>query len=292
MNLSLFKRNYYCLVAGLPDIIIDGNKLQETSLEFKNEIAAQLHPSDYKLVEMLYLSYDNSNLLHLLLKQSKKFITQGNYTKDYLEEQIKEPTDIAEYMKQLIYKFISETPDDSDLNIENELQSYYYQHVLRVNNKFLNQWFKFDMNVKNILTSINSRKYGYDVEKQLISVNTDNDVYEILLKGSAKADLLADEVPFADKIIQIAESEMAIIDKEKAIDNIKWEFLDENTFFDYFSIEKILSFVIKLSIAERWLKLDNEAGKALFERLINDMRMNYKFPEEFSVKSKIEVQNH
>lgn len=195
-------------------------------------------------------------------------------------------------MKQLIYKFISETPDDSDLNIENELQSYYFQHVLQVNNKFLSQWFKFDMNVKNILTSINSRKYGYDVEKQLISVNTDNDVYEILLKGSAKADLLADEVPFANKIIQIAESEMAIIDKEKAIDNIKWEFLDENTFFDYFSIEKILSFVIKLSIAERWLKLDNETGKALFERLINDMRMNYKFPEEFSVKSKIEVQNH
>ena len=80
---------------------------------------------------------------------------------------------------------------------------------------------------------------------------------------------------------------MDISEKEKAFDNIKWKFLDEHTFFNYFTIEKILSFVIKLNIVERWIELDNETGKALFNRLINDIKMSYKFPEEFSVKTRI-----
>jgi hypothetical protein len=272
------------LVAGLPDIIIEGNKPGETSHEFKNELAEQLLTSDYKLAELLYLNYDNKNLLNLLLKQDNRFITFGNYTEEYLEEQIKEPTNIVDYMKQLIFNFKAETSGSSNLSIENELQSLYYEYVLQVKNDFLEQWFKFDRDMKNIITAVNCRKYGYDTEKQLIPVKHENEVYETLIKSSPKPDILADEVPYVDKILQIAESEMDISEKEKALDNIKWKFLDEYTFFNYFTIEKILSFVIKLKIVERWIELDNETGKALFNRLINDIKMSYKFSEEFSVK--------
>lgn len=287
MDLTMYKRNYYCLVAGLPDIIIEGNKPGETSHEFKNELAEQLHTSDYKLAELLYLNYDNNNLLNLLLKQENQFITLGNYTEEYLEEQIKEPTNIVDYMKQMIFNIKTETSGNFNLSSENELQSLYYEYVLQVKNDFLEQWFKFDRDIKNILTAVNCRKYGYDTEKQLIPVKHKNEVYETLIKSTPKADLLADEVPYVEKILQIAESEMDISEKEKALDNIKWKFLDEHTFFNYFTIEKILSFVIKLNIVERWIELDDETGKALFTRLINDIKMSYKFPEEFNVKTRI-----
>lgn len=289
MDPTMLKRNYYCLVAGLPDIIIDGNKPGETSHEFKNELAEQLHSSDYKLAELLYLNYDNNNLLNLLLKQENQFITLGNYTEEYLEEQIKEPTNIVDYMKQLIFNIKTETSGNSNLSSENELQSLFYEYALQVKNDFLEQWFKFDRDIKNILTAVNCHKYGYNIEKQLIPVKDKNEVYEILIKSSPKADLLADEVPYIEKILQIAESEMDISEKEKALDNIKWKFLDEHTFFNYFTIEKILSFVIKLNIVERWIELDNETGKALFTRLINDIKMSYEFSEEFSVKTNIRI---
>ena len=292
MDLTMFKKNYYCLVAGLTDIIMEGNKPGETSHEFKNELAEQLHTSDYKLAELLYLNYDNKNLLNLLLKQENQFITIGNYSEEYLEEQIKEPTNIVDYMKQLIFNIKNETSRNLNLSSENELQSLYYEYVLQVKNDFLEQWFRFDRDMKNILTAVNCRKYGYDTEKQLIPVKHENEVYETLIKSSPKPDLLTDEVPYADKILQIAESEMDISEKEKALDNIKWKFLDEFTFFNYFTIEKILSFVIKLKIVDRWIELDNEAGKVLFNRLINDIKMSYKFPEEFSVQKKFEVQNN
>ena len=292
MDFTLFKRNYYCLVSGLPDIIFDGNKPGETSHEFKNELAEQLHTSDYKLAELLYLHYDNKNLLNLLLKQDKQFIIHGNYTEDYLEEQIKEPTDIVDYMKQLIYNFKAETSGKSNLSYENELQNLYYEYVLKVENNFLKQWFKFDSDVKNILTAVNCYKYGYDTEKQLIRIKEEDDVYETLIKRGLKADSLADEVPDADKILQIAESEMDISEKEKALDNIRWEFLDEHTFFNYFNIEKILSYVIKLKIVERWIELDNETGKALFNKLINDIKMSYNFPDEYSLTKSKKVDNN
>lgn len=292
MDLTMFKRNYYCLVAGLSDIIIDGKKPGETSHEFKNELAEQLLTSDYKLAELLYLNYDNKNLLNLILKQDKRLITFGNYTEEYLEEQIKEPTNIVDYMKQLIINFKAENSENSNLSLENELQSLYYEYVLQVKNDFLEQWFRFDRDLKNILTAINCRKYGYDTEKQLIPVKHENEVYETLIKSSPKPDLLTDEVPYIDKILQIAESEIDISEKEKALDNIKWKFLDEYTFFNYFTIEKILSFVIKLKMVERWIELDNETGKALFTKLINDIKMSYNFPEEFSLIRNIKVQNN
>lgn len=288
----MFKRNYYCLVAGLPDITIDGNKIGETCREFKYELAEQLHKSDYKLAELLFLNYDNKNLLNLLFKEDKQFIPLGNYTEEFLEEQIKESTDIVDYMNQLIFNFKDEASVNSNLSTENKLQSLYYEYVLQVKNDFLKKWFKFDRDIKNILTAINSRKYGYDLEKQLISVKNENEVYDILIKSTPKPDLLVDEVPYADKIIQIAESEMNISEKEKSLDSIKWKFLDEHTFFDYFTIEKILSFVIKLEIVERWIELDNETGKALFNKLINEIKMSYKFTDEFALKGKIKVQNN
>ncbi|MCK4664521.1 MAG: DUF2764 family protein [Bacteroidales bacterium] len=280
----MYKRNYYCLVAGLPDIIIDEKKQGESSSEFKNELTEQLYESDYKLAELLYLNYDNKNILNLLLKQNKQFINLGKYLEEELEEQIKEPTYIVDYIKQFIINCKEETSDKSDLSRENELQSLFYDHILLEKNDFLKHWFKFDRDIKNILTAVNCHRYAYDIEKHLIPTKHENEVYEILIKGSPKPDILADEVPYIDKILQIAESEMDKSEKEKALDNIKWTFLDEYTFFNYFTIEKILSYIIKLDIAERWINLDNETGKKLFEKLINEIKMTYKFPEEFSVK--------
>lgn len=282
----LIKRNYYYLVAGLPNLIIDGNKPLETSLAFKKEMEEHLHLKDYELIKLLYLQYDNKNVLNLLLKQGYAHTPIANYPLEYLEEQIKQPTDIIDYLKRFIEMFNKEAFDKSNLNCEKQLQSLYYDYVLQAKNDFLKQWFSFEYNIKNILTAINCHKFGFDIEKQLITTIDNNEVYEILLKGSPKAAMFTDQVPFANKIVKIATSEMSISEKEKVLDNIKWEFIDEHTSPYYFSIEKILGFIMKVNIVERWQSLDNETGKAFFEKLINEMKNNYKFTDEFSIKSK------
>ncbi|OYT15758.1 MAG: hypothetical protein B7C24_11320 [Bacteroidetes bacterium 4572_77] len=287
MDFTLFKRNYYCLVAGLPDLMMDAGSLSNTSLSFKEELAEQLHASDYRMAALFYLQYDNKNLLNILLNDNQSHSPLANYTESYLQEQIKEVAGVQEYIGRFIHLFKEDSFDKSSFNSEKHLWKLYYEYVLQSKNDFLKQWFYFDYNLKNIQTAVNCHQYGFQLEEQLIPIEGKDDVYKMLLKGAQKPEMFADEVPYAEKIWKIADSNMDITKKEKAMDAIRWEYLDEHTFFNYFSIEKILSFLIKLSMVERWMLLDKETGKALFEKLINDIKTNYKFPEEFSVKSKI-----
>ncbi|MDF1549979.1 MAG: DUF2764 family protein [Bacteroidales bacterium] len=280
------------MISGLYDIKIEGVKPKELSLKFKDELAEQLHTSDYNLAKLLYLQYDNKNLLNLLLKQNKPFIPMGNYTLEYLDEQIKDPTDIVYYMANIINNFNEGKVENSNLFCENNLQSLYYEYVFQVKNSFLKQWFRFNRDIKNILSAVNCRKYNYNIENQLISVKNENNIYNILIKRGPKVELLADEVPFVDELLQIATSEMDITDKEKAIDLIKWKFLDEQTIFNYFTIEKVLSYIIKLEILERWIKLDNETGEVILNKLINDMKTSYKFSDEFILLQNREFANN
>ena len=59
----MFKRNYYYLVAGLPDIVLDQKKLSVSIIDFREELKSHLDPKDYVLVSLLFLPFDNTNLL-------------------------------------------------------------------------------------------------------------------------------------------------------------------------------------------------------------------------------------
>jgi len=270
----ILKTNYFCLIAGLPDITIDETKSLISSSEFKLEIFEQLKPADYKLAEMLYFKYDNENLLNIILKKDKPFNNLGKYTQEELEEQIKEPTHIEVFMKQFIVSYKKEEAQVSELFWENKLQALYFDFVLQTKNEFLKMWFEFEIDIKNILTAVNSHKYKYDVKKQLIYTKQRNDVYENLIKETPKLDSLSDEVIYAEKILQIAESNDKLSKKEKDIDILKLKYLEEFTFFKYFNIEKVLAFIIILNIAERWAKLNNKTGKELFEKIIKNLQFS------------------
>ena len=57
--------------------------------------------------------------------------------------------------------------------------------------------------------------------------------------------------------------------------------LDELTLFSYFHIETILSFCIKLGMVERWQHLQPETGRAMFDRLVQELEHSFRFSNEF-----------
>jgi len=166
---------------------------------------------------------------------------------------------------------------------ENKLNTLFYEYVLQEKNEFISDWFQFELNVKNVLTAFNSRQFNYDPEKQLLEVGSNKQVYNLLIGNRLKSEFFEEELPFAEQIFRLAGSDLTIVEKEKAIDKIKWDYLDEFTFFHYFTIEKIVSFTLKSGIIERWMKLDVETGTSLLNKLINELKTSYKFPAEFSI---------
>ncbi len=281
----MYRKDYYYIVAGLPELSMDGEKKGLNSLQFRQNMNSRLTESDFKLLQFIYLQYDNKNLLSVLLNRPQKFDKMGNYSQDFLTAQTENPTSIFSYLKQFILDFKADEFENSDLKAENRLWESYYDFILKSNNEFIKQWFNFDRDIKNIQTAINCRNYNYNLEEQLIPDNTG--LYESLLNEIPSVELFEEEdLPYREQIFQIANSSLDMNEKEMKIDLIKWSYLDEITFFYYFTIEKILSFAIKLAMVDRWRKLDHTSGKALWERLVYDLEMSYYFADEFSLNQK------
>lgn len=278
----MLKKNYYCLVAGLPDLFFNESKTGFSSFDFSDELKLQLNDADYELVKLLFLQFDNQNLLNLLFEQNKPFNLLGNYKKEFFENQILQPTEIPDYMLHFLKWTKNLETRELNLQTENKLHTLYLEYAITTKNSFLNDWFLFEFNTKNILTAFNCKQFNYSQKRHLVQVGQNNSVYSLLINTRLKHEFFEEELPFADQIFRIAESDANPEEREKAIDKIKWDYLDEQTFFHYFTIEKILSYIIKLGIIERWMKLDVEAGKALLNKLVEELKLSYTFPEEFS----------
>ena len=274
------KRHYYYLVAGLQDITLEIHKLILDQLAFKNELRTGVHPDDYKLVEILFLPFDNSNLLHILTKNDKPFIEKGNYDKDTLEQNIKEPIELSGYMNRFIMAFKNKEPLYPDLSPENELTTLFYQYVLQEKNDFLREWFRFELNTRNIMTALIARKHNINYEDQIIGTD---EVSETIRRSHARDFGLGGELDYLEALIEMTRLD-DIQEREKAMDALRWDYLDDVTFFEYFTIEKILSYTIKLGLVERWLAIDKDHGQAMFKKLLEELQASYSLPDTFTEK--------
>lgn len=89
---------------------------------------------------------------------------------------------------------------------------------------------------------------------------------------------LSQEFEYYDAIIRIAEEE-DIYERERKLDKFRWEWLDDNTVFDYFNVEYIFAYLCKLQILERWVSLNAEEGERVFRELIAGLKDDITMPE-------------
>ena len=272
----MYKRKYHYLVAGLADLIFDNNKSNLDMSEFREELKIALHPSDYSLVSILFLPADNKNFIAFSEGKEASWDPLGNYTLQDFEEQKwnihsiqKEDRILPDYMVELMAVWVNSEKVISRLEMEKTLSEGYISMALDSGNSFLEKWVSFDRDINNIFTLINSRTLNLDPGSFIIG----NDPFSRELKDISergKDFMMPAEPDYAPGIFKIA-LENEFLEKEKRIDIARWDFIDSVTFFEYFTIDLILGYLIKLSIVLRWKKLDPETGKILLQKLINEM---------------------
>lgn len=279
----MLKKNYYCLIAGLPDLFFSELNSDVTPGSFRRSLKYDLVPADFEFVKLLFYPDDNENLLNQVFDSDAAFNCSGNFAKKFLDEQIENPTEIPEYMIQFLKWVKNKDVKQHHLLAENKLNTLFYEYTTKTNNRFLRDWFLFDLKINNLITAFFCLTFKYEMSEHLIHTNETNVVNSLLLGDRLKPEYFEDEIPFAQDIVRAIETDMEMIEREKAIDKIKWDYLDEQTFFHYFTIEKILSYTIKLKMIQRWMKLDKKTGRELLEKLVTDLKTSYVFPEEFSI---------
>lgn len=285
------KRNYFYLIAGLPDLSIDQGKLQFGSVEFREYVKSQLKRDDYQLIEWLFLPFDNQNLLLLLTQKTDQWNTAGIYTREQLELAITEvvspdkiisdePSGVKLYLKEFITMLFNEEELMPAKNRDLILATLYYREAMKIKNEFLREWLEFEINVKNLLVYHTAQKLSIPYDSELLNIT---ELANSLLSKIGRDVGEAAEWIHYTKVTQLAEIN-EIANREKSVDLLRWSVLDEMNLFNYFSIEVVISYLIKIMMIERWLKLDPKTGEELFRKLLGDLQSGYDFPNEFSIK--------
>lgn len=280
------KRNYYCLVAGLPDIVPDDKKLHFSSVQLRDYLHDELHPDDFELLKLLYLPWDHENLLNLIFAKGAAWDERGNFGRDLLEQLVdKKQFDLLDtslfpaYFIDFIEWYHDEEEESTRASGSHFLTEAWYSLLQGHENGFLNQYATYRLNMGNIMLALNGRKHNLPFDDALIG---SDEITHALRKSRSRDFGLSTEINDIEEIIQMFEIEN-ILERELRIDQHQWHYLDEITFFDYFTTEKVLAFTAKLFIVERWFMLDKEKGLQMFNQLLNELQSNFEFPDEFAI---------
>ena len=140
----------------------------------------------------------------------------------------------------------------------------FYKAALSHSNGFIREFFQFDLNVRNQKVRYLNQALGRAPEKDILKL-TDP---EAELTG-----LEPEEPEFkeSEKLQSILEGS-DILARERGIDDLYWDKIDEITLFDYLTFEKILAVAVKMMIIRRWIMLDEKTGREMFKRLVDEVR--------------------
>ena len=274
---------YYYLVAGLPDISLEDGKLSYTVDSFKSEIYPDLSDKDKNIIDLFYLKFDNDNLLHLLKDKEYVVKRNGNFSSDELLSLIDTIKDgdipdrkYPSYFSKFISEYLALAPEDA-YRASDMLTSDYYSYAMRTKNSFVSAWFEFNLNLNNIQSAISARKYKIDVASTIVG---DTDVCGMLRTSNARDFGLGDTLPYLENIQRISEID-DLLEREKKVDQLKWIWMEDESFFNYFTVERLFVFLLQLEMIERWISLDKDKGNELFRALIQGLKNDVQIPEEF-----------
>ncbi|MBM3420146.1 MAG: DUF2764 family protein [Bacteroidetes bacterium] len=279
----MFERLYHCYVAGLYDLALDDGKNLLSMDEFREALKEILHPDDYMLARILFLPVDNKNLIRYLAGKPAEHAPLGNYPPESFDEQvlildsiIRVDDILPSYMVEVIKQWIASEKSIDLIKAEKRLTEGYFNLISDCGSNFLKKWSEFEINLTNILTLKNSMDLGIDAAEQIVGNNALAE--ELRIISRRKADFRVPPEPdYASLVFNIA-GESEFLERELKIDQLRWNYSSELVFFEYFTIDYILGYMVKLSIALRWKALDAETGEAMLRKIVSELKNSNESP--------------
>ena len=154
---------------------------------------------------------------------------------------------------------------------EKDLDADFYAAALRQRNRFLREYFRFDLNLRNAKVRYLNAQLGRDPDVDVMT-GEDPEAEDVDIDGFRFTGGEFEEALKVDNIL----AEKDLVSREKGLDDVLWDKIDSLATFHYFDIEAVLAYIAKLHIVTRWLNLDEEVGRDVFRRLLKDVRGTYK----------------
>lgn len=259
------------MVAGLRDWTLDSDTKGFDVREIIDEIVGELTKSDREAVRMLYAYYDCENIIARRAKR-ERHNQLGNLSAEEIAEVLEERNySLLTPAVAKCVKLYVEADDEEvtlDASFERAIFEAYYRDLAESKVSFLKEWGAFDRNLRNIAAAIAAREAGRVVADVTVG---DGEIVEQLKRSTAADFGLRGELPYVDSVISAVSDEKNIVEKERKIDAIRWAEAEAMTSFDFFTINFILSYLVKVNIVARWTLLSPEVGREMLNRLIKEL---------------------
>ncbi|MBR5836805.1 MAG: DUF2764 family protein [Bacteroidales bacterium] len=184
---------------------------------------------------------------------------QGEKSLDEYFEQMRE---LLSAKDNEILRFIARGFDKDQIGLD------FYKEALSHRLGFIREFFQFDLDVRNQKVRYLNQALGRAPEKDLLSLR-DPEEEETGLEPEEN------EFKESARLQSILEGS-DILSRERGIDDLYWDKIDELTLFDYLSFDKILGIMAKMMIIRRWLILDEQTGREMFKKLVDEVRGTFK----------------
>lgn len=278
--------NYYCMIAGLPDIDLKDAKPGLSIEEMREQCEEVLTPGDRKLLFYFFLHFDCVNLVKLLKNPEADIDQWGNFSLEQLRDLITSATELNFNVHRypafmsIFAREYAFNKDKAGYFPEDEMAYQFLDYAIKTcPNRMMRRWYKLNLDITNILTAMLARSQGWSVGD---FIKGEGEVQEMIRENKTKDFNLGLEFDYIPQLMKIVD-EKDPVRKEKMIDAFKWIWLDERTFFEPFDMAAVFAYLCKLEMQERWAKLDVEQGKETFQKIIDDLRSEAQVPEEFSI---------
>ena len=150
---------------------------------------------------------------------------------------------------------------------DEKLDAAFYSVDLVHKDAFIREFFRFDLNVRNAKVKYLNKALGRPADKDVLTFGEDTDP-NILEAAASEFEEAAD--------METVLAQTDILTRERGIDDLMWEKINTLTTFNYFDIDAILGFITKMNIVARWFRLDEQTGREMFQKLVNEVRGTFK----------------
>lgn len=287
---------YYAAVSGLPNLAVEDRRLPYSPTDFVDELEALLTTGDRKLLHLLLLEDENQQLaIYLEDKAAERLTGAKSYLFDYEEidailEAHRDPENeekripkfkgLPAYVYKVLAEYIAMTDGledeeenepkkvDFGLRFEDRIAAYYYESAMESSNAFIRGWSELNLNIKNILAAQTARKLGWDAKRFIVG---EGDIVDKLRWSRARDFNLEDEPAYLSEVLRIGE-EKDITSRERRLDVLKWNWLEDQIFERVFDVESLLAYYLKLVIVARWVNLDEKTGETTFRQIVKTLK--------------------
>ncbi len=231
---------YECLLAGLPELKagIDAPMTTEALLLQLDEA---LSDNDKQLLALLRKKNDDEDILEQIRQYDDTLVGQP----DWWEE-----------ARQRL--------SEEDLRTQ-----VLYEQGLRCKNRFVRAWYTYNRDMNNVMVATICRKHGFDVTKMIVGRGA---VADILRKNLPQKDFgLGGVLDDVQDIMSLVEVEN-LMEREKRMDALRFQWLENATLYIDFSIENVLAYYLQIEMLNRWSVLTVEQGEKVFRELVADMK--------------------